>query len=191
MIEGVNEAVNNVRARVERLRAGRAVYLAAKGTMVDVSKRVWDRGELTSGGTLSYKDDYELYAYTPPSPKKVSGRGKPYAEWKNPPRTKGGGVRSGAAKIKGGFYHSYTEFKAQQSRPDSPFELTGRLRKAYFGGTDTPEPTQDSDVSVSIRLRGEEAAKWEGLTETKGAFLRLTDTEKAEYQRRVFEIYSE
>lgn len=182
-------AIGNVKARLERLKQSRAVYLAAKGTMVDVSNRVWGRGELTNGSKLAYDEDYELYAYTPPSPRKVTGRGKPYAQWKYPPKTKAGGVRAGSAKIKGGFYESYLSYKKQQGRADLPFELTGRLRKAYFGGTDTPEPTQDSDDTVTIRLRGEQAGKYLGLTDTKGPFLRLTNQERDEHNRRVLEIY--
>lgn len=189
MIEGIPDAVNNVKARIERLKQSRAIYLAAKGTMVDVSNRVWRRGELTSGNALQYDNDYDLYAYTPPSPRKVTGKGKPYAQWKYPPKTKTGSVKSGAAKIKGGYYESYDAYKKQQKGGESPFELTGRLRKAYFGGTDTPEPVQDSDTEVTIRLRGEEAQKFEGLTETKGAFLKLTEAEKAEHHKRVLEIY--
>lgn len=184
MIEGIPNAVNNVKARVQRVKEGRAVYFAAKGTMLEVSKRVWGRGELTNGGTLAYNDDYELYAYTPPSPRKVTGRGKPYAQWKNPPKGK-----TGSAKIKGGFYTNYSSFKQQQGRGDNPFELTGRLRKAYFGGTDQPEPTQDSETVVTIRLRGEEADKYEGLTDTKGVFLGLTATEITDHHERVRDIY--
>lgn len=182
-------AIGNVKARLERLKQSRAVYLAAKGTMVDVSKRVWGRGELSNGGKLAYDEDYELYAYTPPSPRKVTGKGKPYAQWKRPPRTKEGGIRAGSAKIKGGYYESYLGYKKQQGHAETPFELTGRLRKAYFGGTDIPEPTQDSDDTVTIRLRGEEAAKYSGLTDTKGPFLRLTAEERAEHHKRVIEIY--
>lgn len=188
MIEGVNKAIEDVKARVGRLREGRAVYLAAKGTMLDVSARVWGRGELTNGGTLTYEEDYELYAYTPPAPRKVTGKGKPFSLWKNPPKN----LKGQARKIKGGWYPSYNAgFKSQQGRGDSPFELTGRLRKAYLGGSDVPEPHQDSDTEVSIRLRGEEASKFDGLTETKGAFLGLTQDEIAAHHKRMFEIYTE
>lgn len=190
MIEGINSAVNDVRARVQRIREGRAVFLGAKSAMIAVSGRVWGRGQLTSGAELRYDEDYDLYAYTPPAPRKVTGRGKPYALWKNPPKTKAGAVKSGAAKIKGGYYTSYQAgFKKQQGRADTPFELTGRLRKAYFGGTDDPTPTEDSDTSASIRLRGEEAGKFRGLTDTKGPFLRLNDEEQAIFHKRVREIY--
>lgn len=244
-------AIGNVKARFERLKQSRAVYLAAKGTMVQVSQRVWGRGELTNGGTLSYNEDYELWAYTPPSPRKVTGKGKPYVDWIVRPesiaekkqalqkskrrleksyrnttaeisgrtRSFGGevglrkleerlarietainvvdgklsafGKRFGGneRKIKGGWYESYTKYKTQQGRGDSPFELTGRFRKAYFGGGDTPEPTQDSDTEVTIRLRGEEADKFKGLTDTKGPFLRLNDEEQAIFHKRVREIY--
>jgi hypothetical protein len=184
-------AINDVKARLQRLKESRAIYLAAKGTMLDVSQRVWGRGELTGGGALGYNEDYDLYAYTPPAPRKVSGKGKPYADWKYPPKTKSGSVRAGAANIKGGYYTSYLSFKKQQGRDDTPFELTGRLRKAYFGGGDIPEPTQDSETEVTIRLRGEEAQKFEGLTDSKGVFLGLTASEKAEHHRRVREIYAE
>lgn len=188
MIEGAAKAIDNVKARVARLREGRAVYLAAKGTMVDVSNRVWGKGVLTDGSSLSYQEDYDLYAYTPPAPRKVTGKGKPYDQWKKPPKNKKGT----AAKIKGGYYTSYQAgFKTQQGRGDAPFELTGRLRKAYFGGTDIPDPTQDSDTEVSIRLKGEQASKFKGLTETKGEFLRLTQEERNEFHKRMFEIYTE
>lgn len=188
MIIGVNKAIEDVKARVNRIKENRAVYYAAKATMYEVSRRVWGRGELTDGGTLSYQEDYELYAYTPPAPRKVTGKGKPYALWKTPPKN----LKGSARKIKGGWYPSYNAgFKTQQGRGNSPFELTGRLRKAYFGGTDTPEPTQDSDTEVTIRLRGEEAGKFDGLTETKGRFLALTQAEIDEHHKRVFEIYAE
>ncbi len=187
MIEGVNNAIDNVKARVNRIKEGRAVYLAAQGIMVEVSQRVWDRGELTDGGTLSYNEDYELYAYTPPSPRKVTGKGKPFDQWKRPPVN----LKGSARKIKGGFYQSYQAgFKVQQGRGDAPFELTGRLRKAYFGGSNIPTPQEDSDTSVSIRLRGEEAGKFVGLTETKGRFLGLTQQEIDGYQKRIFDIYA-
>ena len=39
-------AINDVKARLQRLKESRAIYLAAKGTMLDVEKRVWGRGEL-------------------------------------------------------------------------------------------------------------------------------------------------
>lgn len=185
MIEGTQQAADNVRARLNRLREERAVYLAAKGTMVDVVNRAWGRGELSEGGTLQYDNDYELYAYTPPSPRKVTGRGKPYSLYKDPPKGK-----TGARKIKGGWYKSYEDYKTQQGRTDHPFELTGRLRKAYLGGGDVPEPHQDSDTEVTIRLRGEEAQKYQGLTDSKGEFLKLTEDEITGYTRRLLELYN-
>lgn len=185
MIEGTNKAIDNVRATVERLKANRAVYLAAKGTMVEVSQRVWGEGKLTDGSTLAYNDDKDLYAYTPPSPRKVTGKGKPYKLWKNPPKDPKGVARN----IKGGWYPDYSAYKNQQGRANAPFELTGRLRKAWFGGADTPEPFQDSETEVSIRLRGEEAAKFRGLTAEKGQFLKLTPTEIEHHHERLRDIY--
>ena len=189
----VSGAINDVKARVQRLRENHAVYLAAKGTMVTVAKRVWDVGGLTDGGTIAYKEDYDLYAYTPPAPRKVTGKGKPFKDWKstkNAPKTKGGAVQSGARKIKGGYYTSYLNFKKQQGRADNPFELTGRLRKAYLSSNDAPDSLVElSPTEVAIKLRGEEAQKYVGLTEEKGTFLGLTEFERKEYRERLFEIY--
>ncbi len=191
MIKGVDISIENIRKRIERLRSERAVYLAAKGTMVEVSERVWGKGELTDGSTLTYKDDRELYAYTPPSPRKVTGKGKPYKLWKDPPRTKRGSIKAGAASIKGGWYEDYSALKEQQGRADHPFEMTGRFRKAYFGGTDVPDPHQDSDTEVTIRLSGEEAEKYLGLTDSKGPFLKLAQAEIDGYHKRLLAIYNE
>jgi hypothetical protein len=125
MMEGQDAAIRYVNDRLEKLKTGRAIYFAAKDTQDEVSKRVWGEGKLTNGSALKYNEDYELYAYQPPSPKKVTGKGKPYKLWKRPPPK---GVKGRSAAIKGGWYPSYLAYKQQQGRADAPFELTGRLR---------------------------------------------------------------
>lgn len=188
MIEGVNKAVDAARARLELIKSGRAQFFAATGTMVDVSKRVWDRGELTDGGTLQYSGPYELYAYTPPMPRKVSGKGKPFAQWKDQDRAKAIQANQGgdARKIKGGFYNSWQDLKQDQGRGDKPFELTGRLRKAYLSGL-----LDQGEQGLLIHLSGEEAAKYEGLTDTKGRFLQLNQDEIKGYGERLIEFLNE
>lgn len=188
MIEGTQEASEFVRGQLERLKASRALYFAAKETMINVSNRVWGDGKLTDGGELQYDQDYELYAYQPPSPKKVSGTGKPYALWKRPPANAGGKAR----KIKGGWYASYLDYKEQQGRRETPFELTGRLRKAYFSGGDAPASLNEvSDTEAFIFLSGENAAKYEGLTGRKGKFLQLNEVEQDRYRERIIALLAE
>ncbi len=194
MIIGVDKAVANIRGKVNAFRDKRAVFLAATGTMVEVSNRVWNEGKLTSGGSIQYDEDYEVYAYTPPAPRKVTGKGKPYGLWKDQQRAQAIKKAQGgdARKIKGGYYRSYLEFKKQQGRSDNPFELTGRLRKAYLSSPSRPDSVVEvSATEVLVRLRGDEAGKYQGITENKGEFLKLTDEERASFTRRLFEIYND
>lgn len=232
MTEGTQEASEFVKARIEKLKASRALYFAAKETMVDVSNRVWGEGKLTDGTKISYNEDYELWAYQPPSPKKVTGTGKPYEDWLIRPeaiserkkalqrsiernadifrRTKSVSAeirgenafnkldefnkRFGkkARKIKGGWYKSYISYKKQQGRDDLPFELTGRFRKAYFSGGDTVTALNEvSEKESFIFLSGENAKKYEGLTERKGKFLQLNEVEQARYRERIIALLAQ
>ena len=65
-------------------------------------------------------------------------------------------------------------------------------RKAYLSSNDAPDSLKEvDDTTVQIVLKGEEADKYEGLTETKGTFLGLTAFEEREYQTRLREIYAQ
>jgi hypothetical protein len=158
------------KAMLDKVVGGRIVYLAATGTMIDMSKRIWD-GVLTDGSRMKYKDDYEVWAYKPPSPKKVSGRGKT------------------GKPIKGGYYANYSAYKADQGRANTPFELTSDLRLAWFGGA-TPTPRVAGPLLCTITLPKKEYKKAEGLTKQKGAFLVMTEGERAGYIRRCKELLS-
>jgi hypothetical protein len=182
MMEGQDEAIRYVNDRLEKLKTGRSIYFAAKETQVQVANRVWGQGKLTNGSALKYNEDYELYAYQPPSPKKVTGKGKPYKLWKRPPPK---GVKGRSAAIKGGWYPSYLAYKQQQGRADAPFELTGRLRKAYLSDISLKETGATTTLIV---LSGENASKYEGLTDSKGEFLQLSDEEIKYYNERVNDL---
>lgn len=149
----------------------RVVFLAATGTMVDVSERVWGRGELTDGSRLRYNEDYEYYGYKPPAPRKPSGKGKPNKDGK-------------ARKIKGGYYPTYMAFKEAMGRAEVPFELSGDMRLSWFGGT-TPTPTETGPMSCAIVMSAKEAAKADGLAATKGEFLAFSADEVDGFARRV------
>ena len=167
-----------LKALRDKLIANRVLYFAVKETQVKVADRVFGEGKLTDGSELKYDQDYEVYAYQPPSPRKVSGKGKPYAEWKRPPQN----VKGKAASIKGGYYPTYLDYKDKQGRKDNPFELTGRLQKAYVSDASLKEV---SPTVVEVVLSGENAAKYQGLTKKKGAFLAPSDAEKAYFIERL------
>lgn len=179
MMEGQDAAIRYVNDRLEKLKTGRSIYFAAKETQVQVANRVWGEGKLTNGSALKYNEDYELYAYQPPSPKKVTGKGKPYKLWKRPPPK---AAKGRSAAIKGGWYPSYLAYKQQQGRADTPFELTGRLRKAYLSDISLRETGQTETLIV---LSGENGAKYQGLTDSKGEFLQLSKDEIKFYNERV------
>ncbi len=137
----------------------RVMYYGVKTTMVDVAERIWGRGELTNGSVMTYNDNYDLYAYKPPSPVSVTGKGKT------------------GKPIKGGYYINYSAYKAQQGRPNLPFELTGDLRKAWLGG-EVPDPTEISPLDIVIQMDDLNTKKADGLAKQKGAFFPLNDGEK-------------
>lgn len=172
----MSDGTVNLRAIRDRLISSRSLYFAIKETQVLVAERAFDNGKLTSGADLQYNEDYEVYAYTPPSPRKVSGKGKPYSQWKNPPAN----PKGDAAKIKGGYYPTYLAYKAAMGR--DALELTGRLRKAYLSDASLVER---SPIEVDVVLRGEEAAKYRGLTDSKGPFLQLSGAERAFFLKRL------
>lgn len=147
----------------------RVVYLAATGTVAEVDERVFGRGELTDGGKLTYKEDYEVWAYSPPAPRKVSGKGKT------------------GKKIKGGYYPTYLAFKKGQGRDQRPFELSGELQKSYSTGVVQGEEPCEAKVVLTAAA----AKKWEGLTATKGEFLKLNQREVESHTQRVLDLYRE
>lgn len=168
--------LSSINGKVARIGGDGVVVLATGDTMVDVSERVWGRGELTDGSKLTYKDDYEYYGYKPPAPRKPSGLGKPNAQGKS-------------AKIKGGWHPTYLAFKAQQGRSDLPFELSGDLRLDYLGGI-RATPVADGELACTVSLSGTNVGKWKGLTEQKGEFLKLSQGERERHFDRLRDAWA-
>ena len=166
-----------LKALREKLATGRSLYFAVKETQVPIAERAFS-GKLTDGGEVQYNQDYEVYAYTPPSPRKVSGKGKPYSQWKRPPAN----PKGDAAKIKGGYYATYLDYKDGQGRRNTPFELTGRLRKAFLSDAALIER---GSLTVQVVLTGENAQKYEGLSESKGEFLTPSTAELDYFRQRL------
>lgn len=164
------EYARSLRAISKGIAEKRVCFLAATGTMAEMSRRIWDEGKLTDGSKLTYNDDRPIYAYKPPSPKQPSGKGKT------------------GKKIKGGYYANYSAYKAGMGRPNMPFELTGEMRQAWLGGA-SPKPTEVSALEVVITMDPANVRKADGLAKMKGEFLRLTDAEIASHTARVERIY--
>jgi len=166
------EYIEFLRKRRDAVRESGALFLATTGTMAEMSVRIWSNGELSGGGKISYKEDYEVYIYKPPFPRKPNGKGKTGRE------------------IKGQWAPSYLAAKATQDRGDTPFELTADLRLAWGGGV-TPTPREKSPTLCVIDLPETEAKKAEGLARQKGEFLDLTDRERESHATRLGELLSE
>lgn len=164
----MSDGTVNLMAIRDRLVSQRALYFAVKETQAVIGTRAFDDGKLTSGQDVQYDENYEVYAYTPPSPRAVSGKGKPYSKWKRPPVN----PKGDAAKIKGGYYATYLAYKTGMGR--GPLELTGRLSKAFFSDASLIERNA---LEIDVVLRGEQAEKYRGLTDTKGPFLQPSPSE--------------
>lgn len=165
----------------------RVLFLSTTATMGIMAERIWGKGGLTEGGTLSYKEDYEVYGYKPPLPKKPSGKGKPYALWTPQTRAPKKGT---ANKIKGGWAPTYLALKAQQGRADLPFEMTGDMRLAWGGGAKV-EPSEVTPLLCRITMPDKEFKKAEGLADRKGTFLGLTTFELKEHVVNITRTYRE
>ena len=183
----VSKWLADVNALVAKISSEKVLLTATTGTQAEVGKRVWDQGKTTDGQPIGYLQDYEVYGYKPPAPRKVSGRGKPYDQWKRPPLTKAGTPRKGAANIKGGYYSTYLDFKADQGRRDTPLDLSGEFRKGYFSAAALVEGSDA--LTVDIVLQGTNVDKWHGLTNQKGEFLELNTDEKLSHVARLRDIW--
>ena len=175
---------DDIHAKIDRISSDRVLFHATTGTMLQVSERIWGRGELTSGGKINYSEDYEVYIHKPPFPRVGSQRGKPYDMWKRPP----GNLKGDARKVKGGWYPTYLAAKDAVGRKDLFFELTGDLRQDWFGGVQ-PRPDEVNSLLCEIRLNGKNKQKADGLSTSKGEFLTLNETEIQDHGDRIADIW--
>lgn len=168
----IADLASKLNAMKDAIGDARVLYVATTSTMDEMAQRVWDRGELTSGAVIKYKEDYEVYIYKPPFPRKGNGKGKH------------------GAKIKGQWAPTYLAAKAAVGRPNTPFELTGDMRKDWLGGA-VPSPKEVSPYKVVIEVRESTKKQIDGLTRHKGAFLKLSDAEKKQHALNVLHAYQE
>lgn len=159
----------------EAIRSSNALFFATTSTMDMMSTRIWGEGKLTNGSQVTYKEDYEVYIYKPPFPQAPTGKGK-----------------TGKA-IKGQWAPTYLAAKDSQGRKELAFELTGDMRIGWLGGP-TPTPRKVSGLLCQIVMPQKQWDKAEGLTKTKGEFLKLTPAEIEHQtntlQRLISDLYS-
>lgn len=168
------ELIEQMRGIQNGIGSAHVLYVATGSTMDLVSERVWGEGGLTAGGKLAYNGPTPrgIYIYVPPWPKKGNGIGKT------------------GKKIKGTWAPSYIAGKSLIGRGETPFELTGDLRKDWLGGV-APTPNEDTPYLCTISVSQKSKDKIDGLTQTKGEFVRLRESEIEAHHRHVLEAYRE
>jgi hypothetical protein len=173
------ELIERMRGIQDGIASAHVLYVATTSTMDLMSERIWGEGGLTSGGTLKYNGPTAkgIYIYSPPWPKKGNGKGKPNKEGKS-------------RKIKGTWAPSYIAGKGLIGRGDLPFELTGDLRKDWLGGA-LPTPNEETPYRCTIAVGEASKDKIDGLTDTKGEFIRMTTAERNAHHLHVLEAYRE
>jgi hypothetical protein len=165
--------IDQVRKIPQMIKDERVLFFATTATMVDQSERIFGRGELTNGGKLTYSSG-PIYIYKPPFPKQPNGKGKTGKD------------------IKGQWAPSYIAAKTLQGRGDTPFELTGDLRIAYYGGPrPSPAPVENGPLLCTIELPVDIAKRAEGLAKQKGEFLPLNDAEIRQHVIYLEQAYKE
>lgn len=168
------ELIDRMRGINNGIGSAHVLYAATGSTMDLMSERIFDRGELSDGGRLRYNGPTGrgVYIYAPPWPKKGNGRGKR------------------GAKIKGSWAPSYIDAKRMIGRGNTPFDLTGDMRKDWLGGI-TPSPVEDTPYRCLIVVGQKSKDKIDGLSASKGEFTRLTSSELEAHYEHVLEAYRE
>ncbi len=166
------ELIAKLRGIQDGIGSAHVLYAATGSTMDMVAERVWGKGGLSDGGTIRYNGETKrgYYIYAPPFPKKGNGKGK------------------NGRKIKGTWAPSYIAAKGLVGRGDTPFELTGDLRKDWLGGIQ-PTPNEVTPFLCRIEVSSESKDKIDGLSEMKGEFLTLTADEVKAHHNHVLEAY--
>ena len=168
------ELIDQMRGIENGIGSAHVLFVATGSTMDLASERIWGRGELTGGGVLTYNapTGRGFYIYAPPFPKKGNGKGK-YG-----------------AKIKGTYAASYKDAKDLIGRGDTPFDLTGALRKDWLGGV-MPTPNEETPFRCTISVSQKSKDKIDGLAETKGVFVNFSESEIKAHHGFVLEAYRE
>lgn len=111
-----HQMIEEINRQKKVVRSGKAFEIAVKSIVAEQTVRIFQKGQKSDGTPIGqYNRSKPLYVYTPPAPKKVTGKGK-----------KG-------KKIKGGYYKNYAAFRQQQGR-ESGFvniRLTNELQSDF------------------------------------------------------------
>jgi len=168
-IDGYN---NKLKKQLATLASGKLVEIAARTSMVEQVKRIFDKGKNSLGGRIgSYDNKNELWVADdklPSTPTHIGKTGK---------------------KIKTSYYSSYKAMRSQQGRKTSVvnFTLFGRLRTDYsnamVGG---PTPIKISNLLyVTTLSQKENQIKRDGLEDKYGKVFDLTKSEEQTFVKEL------
>jgi hypothetical protein len=168
------------RARADLTNADKPVFFAAQAALTTFSRRVFQRGESTSGSTFKYNDTNPLYV----DPKKTFGNTSAL----RPPRGKHGDTKFKSGKPhKTTWVSSYKELRNIVGRESSfvNFEATGDLKSEIENRTSaglTPRKISDADYEIRV-TSDENAGKLLGLNTKYPNVFKFSESEKKEYYR--------
>lgn len=180
----LSEYIDKEKARLEALLADkRPLYFAAQSVVVDLSERIFTKGQSVSGGTFQYVDSPPMYI----NPKKAFGS----TEKLKPPRGK-----TGETKFKNGKPHkttyvsSYKALRGIVGREDSfvNWEATGELKLELENKLNnksapiTPKTVNANEYKISAEDPGN-TGKLKGLIEKYPGVFQLSPTEKETFYR--------
>jgi hypothetical protein len=152
---------------MDAIRSGEAIRIAAQDTSAEYGKRIFDRGENSSGGEIGKYSTKEMWASPKNSPRRPNGKGKT------------------GKSIKGGYYEQgYYEFKGDMGRDNSRVNLVlfGDLKSDTYNGREVATPTRVNAVTFQLDLkRKENIDKRVSLEKKYGTIFDLTAAEKDNY----------
>lgn len=162
--------IKELRKKLQNLKSGKAVAIAAQDTHVKVVERIFDKGRNAQDGEIGqYDTSAPLYVNPKYSPKKFPKKGKSgKAKFKN-----------GRAR-KTGFFQSYKDFKQAIGRPTAfvNLKLSGLLQSDFGKGVQRVSPLRHIAAVRNIN-----SDKIKGLEDKYGNIFRLTPKERTHYKQ--------
>ena len=168
-VDGYN---NKLKKQLTKLNSGALVEIAARTSMVEQVKRIFDKGGNSAGGQIgSYNTKDELWiddSKLPSTPTHVGKTGK---------------------TIKTSYYPSYKAMRAQQGRKTNVVNLTlfGRLRSEYSNSpVGAANPTKISKLVYVSKLQTKEnKSKKAGMEDKYGEIFDLTTKEVEVFRKEL------
>lgn len=175
------EYISRQRAKLEKLKTGVAVGIAAQDTHVKMVERIFDDGKKASGGKERYNSTDEIYVNPKNSPKNFPLKGKNGTKTvkafnvstKKSTRVS---VTKGNTERKTGYFKSYKAFRAKIGRQTKFVDLVlfGNLVNDFSKGV-----IKLSDMSYVSKVTKEENVD---KVDKFSAYFKLNKAEKKHYK---------